>query len=578
MLRWARTRYLSEARLPRVVHPNLLAELNALGLSADLPPSPEEWSTLLARMGQRYGEREDLRTQVAKLERELEELRDVAKASAHADKARAQFIANMSHELRTPLNAIIGYSEMLVEELADVRQGELTEDVRRVERSGRHLLRLINDILDLSKLDAGKMDVQRDRIHLATLADELRQAVEPAALDHANTVEVHVAGDVGTMITDATRLRQCLTNLLSNAVKFTQGGTVQLRIERNGRWHRFIVADEGIGMSLEQQRRIFAEFTQGDGSSSRRYGGTGLGLTLARRFTEMMGGQITVDSKEGHGSTFTMELPDLSLSPERGAELARVAAEMTPGERIVLAIDDDPDVIDLVSRILSRDGFQVAGALDGESALQLAARLKPCAILLDVILPGMSGWEVLSRLKQDRELSQIPVVMLTTIDDRTRGLSLGAAEYLVKPIERDHLATSVQRLYRPDVGQDILVVEDDYATRRLLRRYLQRDGWTVRTAAHGEEALEEMRQASPGLVLLDLMMPVMDGLEFLTHLRAEARWDDVPVVVTTAKDLDAEEQTALQASVSKVLSKHAHSMHQILAEVRQVAGRERPPG
>ena len=562
--------------MPRTLHPKLLAELTSLGLDPSSPPDAAQWQEVLAGFSATRSDKEALRHQVGKLERELDELRGVAKASAHADKARAQFIANMSHELRTPLNAIIGYSEMLGEELVDLRGGELVEDIRRVERSGRHLLRLINDILDLSKLDAGKMNVQRDRIDLAQLCSEIEQRIAPAALDQANTIVVEIASDVGMMISDTARIRQCLMNLLENAVKFTQGGTVRLQIERDGRWHRFHVIDDGIGMSLEQQRLIFAEFTQGDGSASRRFGGAGLGLTLTRRFAEMMGGQVSLSSEEGEGSTFSLTLPDLSLSPERGAELAQAAAEMTPGERVVLAIDDDPDVIDLVSRILSRDGFQVAGALDGESALELAERLRPCAIVLDVILPGMSGWEVLSKLKQDPVLSAIPVVMLSTIDDRTRGLSLGAAEYLVKPVERDMLVTSVQRLYRPDVGQDVLVVEDDYATRRLLRRYLQRDGWTVRTAAHGREALEEMRQASPGLVLLDLMMPVMDGLEFLGHLRAEARWDDVPVVVTTAKDLTEEEQAELSSSVSRVLSKHAHSMHQILSEVREIAGRDLP--
>jgi len=559
--------------LPRL-HPNLRAELAALGLNATTPPSGENWSALLDQLSGRYGEREAQRHQIGKLERELEELRDIARASADADKARAQFIANMSHELRTPLNAIIGYSEMLREELAELNGGELIEDVRRVERSGRHLLRLINDILDLSKLDAGKMDIQRDRIDLRELAAHLQEAVAEAALDRANEVQTAFGPDVGWMITDRARLAQCLTNLLSNAVKFTMGGTVRLTVTRRGRWHRFTVEDDGIGMSLEQQRRIFSEFTQGDGSASRKFGGAGLGLTLTRRFVEMMGGEITLKSTEGIGSTFHMDVPDLSMSPERGAELAAAAAAMSPGDRVVLAIDDDPDVIDLVTRILSRDGFQVAGALDGESAMELAARLKPCAILLDVILPGMTGWEVLSRLKHDPALSSIPVVMLSTIDDRTRGMSLGAAEYLVKPVERDALVSSVQRLHRPDVGQDILIVEDDYATRRLLRRYLQRDGWSVRTAAHGGEALDEIRQQSPGLVLLDLVMPVMDGQEFLTHLRAEARWDDVPVVVTTAKDLSEGEREELTSSVSRVLSKHAHSMHQILAEVREIAGRE----
>ena len=553
------------------LHPRLIEDLASIGLSPDEPASAEAYASLLALLHTRYETHGLALRQRDQSVREIAELREVARAAANAEKARAQFIANMSHELRTPMNAIIGYSEMLIEELTERGHDDLTDDVRRVERSGRHLLRLINDILDLSKIDAGKMDISRERVDLQKLANEVREAVTPAALDQANDIVIQVADEATTMISDGMRVRQCLINLMSNAVKFTQGGLVTLRITRRGRWNVFEVEDDGIGMSENQQQRIFAEFTQGDTTTTRRFGGTGLGLTLTRRFTEMLGGAISVRSTKGEGSTFTLELPDLALSPERGAALAAKTAEMTPGDRIILAVDDDPDVIELVSRILERDGFRVAAALDGVQALELAERLQPCAILLDVVLPGMSGWEVLSRLKAHPKLQEIPVLMLSTIDDRTRGLSLGAHEYMVKPIDRGKLVEQVHRLHRADVGSDVLLVDDDYATRRLLRRYLQRDGWTVRTAANGAEALERVRDQRPGLILLDLMMPVMDGLTFLEHLRGEGRWDDVPVVVTTAKDLTPEERNQLAQSVTKVLSKHAHSMDQILAEVRELA-------
>jgi len=558
-------------RSPVPLDPTLAEDLAALGLSEG-PPDAEGFAALLEMVSERYEELAALREQRAQASKELGELRELARMSVTAEKARAQFIANMSHELRTPMNAIIGYSEMLIEELHDLGHDELTDDVRRVERSGRHLLRLINDILDLSKIDAGKMEVTREKIELEALANEVKEAVTPAALDRANDVVIELADDVDSMISDGMRVRQCLLNLMSNAVKFTQGGLVILRITRRGRWNCFEVEDDGIGMSLNQQKRIFAEFTQGDASTTRRFGGTGLGLTLTRRFTEMLGGTISVKSTPGVGSTFRLELPDLAMSPERGAVLAARTAKMTPGERVVLAVDDDPDVLELVTRILERDGFKVAAALDGQQALELAERLRPCAILLDVVLPGMSGWEVLSRLKAHRTLHDIPVLMLSTVDDRTRGLSLGAHEYLVKPIDRGLLVEQVQRLHRSDVGSDVLVVDDDYATRRLLRRYLQRDGWTVRTAANGLEALERLRSQKPGLILLDLMMPVMDGLEFVQRLRDEGRYDDVPVVVTTAKDLTREDRARLDQSVTKVLSKHAHSMDQILAEVRDLTG------
>ena len=553
------------------LHPDLEHDLATVGWVEGEALDAEATARLVRLLDGRCVELERERAAHLQTMDELAELRSVARAAANAERARAQFIANMSHELRTPMNAIIGYSEMVVEELTELGHDALTDDVRRVHRSGKHLLRLINDILDLSKIDAGKMEVQRERVDLADLAREVVEAVTPAAIDQANELRLVLDVTVHSIVSDRQRIRQCLLNLLSNAVKFTQGGEIVLRVEPADGGVQLAVSDEGIGMSKAQQERIFAEFTQGDASTSRRFGGTGLGLTLTRRFAEMMGGSVRVESTPGVGSTFFLELPDLAIAPERGAQLMAEAAQAEPGERIVLAVDDDPDVIDLVSRILARDGFKVVAALDGDQAFALAERLKPVAILLDVVLPGMSGWEVLSRLKAHPKLSEIPVVMLTTIDDRTRGLSLGAHEYMVKPVERKLLSGHVKRLYRGDMGTDVLIVDDDYATRRLMRRYLQRDGWSVRTAPDGREALDAVIEERPGLILLDLMMPVMDGITFLQHLRSQSRWDDIPVVVTTAKDLSRDEVKQLEASVSQVISKHAHSMDEILAEVSRIA-------
>ncbi len=553
------------------LHPDLEHDLATVGWVEGEGLDAEATARLVRLLDGRCVELDRERAAHLQTMEELAELRSVARAAANAERARAQFIANMSHELRTPMNAIIGYSEMVVEELTELGHDALTDDVRRVHRSGKHLLRLINDILDLSKIDAGKMEVQRERVDLADLAREVVEAVTPAAMDQANEIRLELDVTVHSIVSDRQRIRQCLLNLLSNAVKFTQGGEIVLRVEPAKGGVQLAVSDEGIGMSKAQQERIFAEFTQGDASTARRFGGTGLGLTLTRRFAEMMGGSVRVESTPGVGSTFFLQLPDLAIAPERGAQLMAEAAQAEPGERIVLAVDDDPDVIDLVSRILARDGFKVVAALDGDQAFALAERLKPVAILLDVVLPGMSGWEVLSRLKAHPKLSEIPVVMLTTIDDRTRGLSLGAHEYMVKPVERKLLSGHVKRLYRGDMGTDVLIVDDDYATRRLMRRYLQRDGWSVRTAPDGREALDAVIEERPGLILLDLMMPVMDGITFLQHLRSQSRWDDIPVVVTTAKDLSRDEVKQLEASVSQVISKHAHSMDEILAEVSRIA-------
>ena len=445
------------------LHPDLEHDLATVGWVEGEGLDAEATARLVRLLDGRCVELDRERAAHLQTMEELAELRSVARAAANAERARAQFIANMSHELRTPMNAIIGYSEMVVEELTELGHDALTDDVRRVHRSGKHLLRLINDILDLSKIDAGKMEVQRERVDLADLAREVVEAVTPAAMDQANEIRLELDVTVHSIVSDRQRIRQCLLNLLSNAVKFTQGGEIVLRVEPAKGGVQLAVSDEGIGMSKAQQERIFAEFTQGDASTARRFGGTGLGLTLTRRFAEMMGGSVRVESTPGVGSTFFLQLPDLAIAPERGAQLMAEAAQAEPGERIVLAVDDDPDVIDLVSRILARDGFKVVAALDGDQAFALAERLKPVAILLDVVLPGMSGWEVLSRLKAHPKLSEIPVVMLTTIDDRTRGLSLGAHEYMVKPVERKLLSGHVKRLYRGDMGTDVLIDDDDYA-------------------------------------------------------------------------------------------------------------------
>jgi CheY-like chemotaxis protein len=307
---------------------------------------------------------------------------------------------------------------------------------------------------------------------------------------------------------------------------------------------------------------VFSEFAD---ASPQRADGAGLGLALCRRLVELMGGAVDVVSGVG-GSTFTLRIPDQDAARTPAAlELAAAAERMSPGDpRTILVVDDDPDMQDLIGRILAKEGYRVAGAADGERGILLARRLRPRAILLDLILPGRSGWDVLSKLKSDPDLASIPVVVLSTVDDRTRGIALGADEYLVKPVDREVLLSSVHRYIR---GGDVLVVEDDQATRLVLRTMLERTGVRVRLAGHGGEALALVEQEIPGLVLLDLMMPVMDGLTFLRELRANPAWKDIPVVIMTAKDLTPDEIAEIEASVTRVMTKHGNNLDDVLDQV-----------
>jgi CheY-like chemotaxis protein/anti-sigma regulatory factor (Ser/Thr protein kinase) len=373
------------------------------------------------------------------------------------------------------------------------------------------------------------------------------------------------------MRADMTKVRQALFNLLSNACKFTERGTVSLTVTADGGEIAFSVRDTGIGMTAEQVERLFQAFSQADAATTRRFGGTGLGLALSRRLCRMMGGDVTVESEPGRGSVFTVRLPmHVAEAPEETA--VPVAPDENAGRvaGTVLVIDDQPAVRDLMQRFLTKEGFRVATASSGEEGVRRARELRPDAITLDVMMPGMDGWAVLSTLKADPGVADIPVVMLTIVDDKNLGYALGAAEYLTKPIDRERLVT-VLRKYRRDLP--VLVVDDDAGVRQLLRRMLEPDGYTVVEAENGRVALEELRRLTPSVVLLDLMMPEMDGFEFVAEFRAHESWRAIPVVVITAKDLTGEDRERLNGYVQKILQKGAHTREQLLAEVRDLVAR-----
>ena len=491
-------------------------------------------------------------------------------AAEKANQVKSAFLANMSHELRTPLNAIIGYSEMLLEEAEDTGESALVPDVNKILAAGKHLLDLINAILDLSKIEAGKMELYVETFQVSALIDEAASIVKPLLEKNGNALKIAIGAGVDSMRTDQTKLRQALFNLMSNASKFTNDGIVNIEVKAvAGEQLAFAVSDTGVGMSPEQLARLFEPFTQGDASTSRKYGGTGLGLVISRRFARMLGGDITVESTLGKGSTFTLTLPKVLREEKASADAAVDANAAQENTGTVLVIDDEPAVHDILARTLAKHSFRVQTARSGDEGLRLARKLRPQIITLDVMMPGMDGWTVLSSLKSDPDLAHIPVIMLTIVDDKNLGYSLGAADYLTKPIDRDRL-TAVLLRYRAGAQNKALVVEDDADSRDVLVRMLRNDGWQVAEAANGLEALAELARERPGVVLLDLMMPAMDGFEFLDEMDRREDWKAIPVIVVTARDLSPEDRQRLNGHVSRVLQKGGYTRDELLEQISRL--------
>ncbi len=504
---------------------------------------------------------------------DITELLTARREAEAANETKSRFLASTSHELRTPLNAIIGYSEMLQEQAAEDGHEGYAADLGKIHSAGQHLLAVINDILDLSKIEAGKMELYLETVAVRPLIDEVVTTVRPLIAKHNNRFELEAGADLGSIRADATRVRQILLNLLSNASKFTSDGVISLAAQRGDGQLTFRVRDSGIGMTEEQMSRLFQAFAQAEASTASKYGGTGLGLAISRRLCQMMGGDIAVASEPGKGSTFTVRLPVAGAD----AALERRSWQPDGGRAVrgtVLVVDDDPGVRNLLGRFLSREGFRVETASDGETGLRLARELVPTIITLDVLMPGMGGWAVLSRLKGDPALATIPVVILSVVDDKPMGFALGVSEYLTKPIDRKSLAAALAKYAPTGAPRSVLVVEDDVATRRTLRRALEQHGWQVEEAANGRIALDRVAERPPALVLLDLVMPEMDGFEFLDGLRQRAI-PRIPVVVITAKDLTEEDRRRLNGGVARVVEKARSGPEAVLAEVQELIGGSR---
>jgi CheY-like chemotaxis protein/two-component sensor histidine kinase len=483
----------------------------------------------------------------------------------------------MSHELRTPMNAIIGYGEMLEEEARELDQESLLPDIHSIHAAAKHLLGLINDILDISKIEAGKMDLYLETFDLSAMVENVVVTIQPLIENKANHLQVLYEETLGEMHTDLTKTRQILLNLLSNASKFTEQGTITLEVKRSivkeGDWITFIVSDEGIGMTPEQQSNLFQSFSQADASTSRKYGGTGLGLAISKHFSHMLGGTIEVESEFGKGSRFIVQIPARITSKKPNTsvhEMAEEEADLPGGAGVILVIDDDIAVRSLLKTYLSKVGYQVAVAGEGAEGLRLAKKLRPNAITLDIIMPGIDGWEVLSRLKADEELAHIPVVILTVMENKEMGFALGASEYLTKPVSREHLIKVLRKYRGEDVTCTVMLVEDDQVTREMMWRILRKAGWRVVEAENGKVALRYLEEYQPDLILLDLMMPEMDGFEFIIHLRHYKEWASIPVIVLTAKDISIEDRLWLNHRVDTVFQKGAYSREELLAEVRHL--------
>ena len=489
-----------------------------------------------------------------------------------ANKHKSVFLANMSHELRTPLNAIIGFSELL----SDARDGQFDEATRRrflsqILTSGRHLLTLINDILDLSKVEAGQMELRLQQVSVAEAIDQVVRTVEPLITKKSLKLTANADG-VGDVLADGGKLKQMLLNLLSNAIKFTpEGGTVTIGALRAKDRVEISVADTGIGIAEADQKQIFSEFHQVDHGPGRKHEGTGLGLALTRRFALLHGGDVRVTSRVDKGSVFTLSLPVRAAVLPAPEPAQVVVANGSHAGPLVLVVEDDPAAAELLTRQLVGAGYRTEVARTGAEALERALALQPAAITLDVILPEVDGWEVMTRLKSDERTSGIPIVVVSVVDNPELGLALGAIDYFVKPVDAGVLIHRLNEFGLKGGNEvRVLVVDDEPANRMWLANALEPAGFTVLPAAGGREAIEMAKSEKPDFVLLDLMMPEVTGFDVVEALRADASTRETPILVLTAASLTDADKRMLNGRVSEILKRGTVASSDIVGLLKRV--------
>ena len=525
-----------------------------------------------------------------------EELALARDRALEASRTKSTFVANMSHELRTPLNAIIGYSEMLQEDAALLGMEDFGEDLQKIYRSGHHLLDLINDILDMTKIEAGKLEIYYDDFEVLDIVREVCSTIQPLLLKNSNHLNLSYDDQpLGSIRADMTRLRQVLLNILSNACKFTKSGKINIQVSRSyssqGEVLIFLISDTGIGISPENLQNLFQPFTQADSSTTRQYGGTGLGLAISHRLCQMMGGDIVVTSELGTGSTFRICLPANCELAGKNAQLAipknladqnhqnhqipHLLSDKQKDNPSVLIIDDDPIVHELLKGYLSPLGVYTYSAFNGHEGTELAHQVLPKAIILDVQMPSISGWEVLKALKSQPLTSGIPIILLTIDDQNIEHYEIGANDYLFKPIDRDRLISTIDKyrsVSKATLSKEafsVLVIEDDWNVRSMLRRMLEKENCVVSEASDGYEGLKVISENLPQLILLDLTMPNVDGFEFIHLLRLTQGITSIPIIIITAKDLTEADSVRLSGSVQKILQKSNFSYSQLFEEIGQ---------
>jgi signal transduction histidine kinase/DNA-binding response OmpR family regulator len=510
---------------------------------------------------------------------ELEQARERANAE---NSAKSQFLANMSHELRTPLNAILGYAMLLTEDAADTGTPSMIDDLDRIQQAGRHLLTLINEILDLSKIEAGKTLLERSVVDIAAAVRAATAHYDDTAHRNGNGFTVNVEPDVGIMMGDPAKLHQCLVNLVSNAFKFSKDGrvAVEVTLVTNGRSNDvvFRVSDTGIGIKPETLKGLFEPFTQADNSSSRKFGGAGLGLAVSRRLARLMSGDITVESQEGKGAIFSLTLPlnaaaaQLAAGNKAGEQLVSIGAiSALPGthERTALIIDDSESAVDLLTRWMKRLDYGVISATDGEVGLALARAHKPDLILLDVLMPGRSGYDILGELRADDQFAQTPIILVTVDDDRARGLGAGATEYVRKPVDEQQLRAMLE-VYRTKARGEILIVEDDDDAADIVRRCAEQVGFKTVRAVDGEEGLKLARERLPNAILLDLLMPNCDGFEVIEALTADESLRAIPVIVLSACEISLQQHRKIVDAGYMFCAKGASSPREIAQHLKEL--------